>query len=485
MGPTFTAMAMAFTAVIAALLVRPRGLEQTAFLRAAAFWLCSIPILFLLKVKLVALLLCGALAAALAPRSKAERLGFYILALPAVPASFSAAIPFPGINYLIIINFSIVLFIFVLLQSLFAARQTPTVKYAPPTSAAIVIFSMALVALSFRDQNLTSGLRAGVEVLLSYTFLYFGAVHLIDSKKNFDHIFSSFIFLSIILFFSGFITQFRDWNYYSYLSDGGFADVRGGILRVEATLVPALVGFVNAIGIVATSYFRDRKKLNAATAWLLRIAFMISAALTYSRGAWLAMFASLAVYYFFTRAPKTLRPILMWIIMLILTPATFVLLLNSNLNSIDNYGTFSYRQELLKATWIHAQQFPLFGDANFIERPHFAHLRQGQGIIDFVNYYVQIVVEYGFVGLILFLAPWVLLIIGLLRLPRRDPKFWGGPSERIRAALLSIVIGYLVLAATISAVSYIAHFGVLILAVGAGFLSVSRLELNQRPGPSA
>lgn len=485
MGPTLAATAYGLTAIFAALFFRARVIKTPAILRAAVFWVLSVPILFLIAMPLLSLVTCGALLFALAPRERDLRLAYYVLAFPAVPAGIYSLIPFPGLNYLFLLDFPKVAFFVLLAGAFLTGARPPAAKFAPAIGIFVLALTLLFSVMIFREENLTNGLRGSVNYALLYALPYAGLIRLARDEDAVDKVFAGVVFLGCILFFTSLVSQATKWNFYDFLSarlgSPMFADFRGGVLRVGVTMVPALAGFLLGLGLLGVSYFRGQKSIGFATAWAYRALFAIAAYFTYSRGAWLAAAVGLAAYLFFTKAPRGLRPALMAFGAVVGLPAVIYFSLNADFGAVDAYGTFAYRQELVRATLVHVQQYPLFGDAHYYDRPHFAHLLQGQGIIDFVNRYVQIVVEYGIVGLFVFVAPWLVLLIGLLGLPGRDPSFWGSADERRRALLIAVVLSYLTLIATISAVSYITQFGIVILALGAAFLASVRARRAQSP----
>jgi hypothetical protein len=491
MGPTFAATAFSLLAIAAAFFIRPRVVKNVTILRGALFWLVSVPVLFLIPYNMLSLVTCGVLAFALAPKDKADRLTYYLVIFPAVPATIDAAIPFPGINYLLNLDFAKVTFLVVVAAAFFSGKRPNAARYVGSVGVFIILLSLLIMFMQFRDNNLTNGLRLAFNYALLYALPYLGLVRLFEDTEDLDRVFSSFLFLAAIFFFTAVVTQLTSWNIYAFLEERQgipvFADYRYGILRTNVTVIPLLMGLVSGFGLIALEYFRSRRRLSLLAAWAFRLFFLAAAFFTFARGAWLAIGAGLFTYFFFTKVPRGLRPALLVMTLLIGAPAVIYYALTADFGAVDSFGTFAYRQELLKATFIHVQQYPLFGAANIYELPHFQHLYQGQGIIDFVNYYVQIVVEYGMVGLFLFVAPWLVVLVGILDLPKKDKSIIGTPDETRRAALLAVIASYLVAIATVSAVSYVAHFGVAILALSAGFLGAARARqaLAAAPAPIA
>lgn len=486
MGPTIAATVYAAAAVVAAYFFQPRFVSNPAILRAALFWFASTPILFLISNLMAALIVCGVLLAVLTPSSLADRASYYVMTVAAVPLSVAAAVPFPGINYLMILDFAKIACVVLLLPVVILGKTPLARRYAPTIGALILILTALYCVLEFRSANLTSGLRASVDDILLYALPFMAILRLFSERAQFEKLFSAFIFLAVIFFFAALITQLASWNYYTFLIERhglrAFADYREGILRVGVTVVPTLVGYVMTLGLISVEYFRSLKKGGALAAWIYRGMFLIAAILTYSRGAWLALAAGYATFLFFTKAPRSLRPAAIMLVVFVGAPIAAFLVMTADLSGIDEYGTFAYRRELLRASFVQISEHPFFGDPNFLESGNFDHLYTGMGLIDIVNSYLQIALGHGLVGLALYLSAFAVAIVGLLILGKRATEFGDARTlEHQRAVVLGAIAAYLAMAATISAVSMVGHYGVLVLAVATAFLAAARAELAAAP----
>ncbi|MGE0408034.1 MAG: O-antigen ligase family protein [Amphiplicatus sp.] len=483
MGPTIAATIYGAAAVIAAYFFRPRVSEAPAIARAALFWLVSTPVLFLIASPLGALAASGVLLAALSPSKLDDRAAYYLMTIVAVPTAVAAHVPFPGLNYLIILDFVKVASFAILLPILVFAPPPAAARHAPTPGLLILLLTLLLCGLEFRGGNLTNGLRESLDDIIVFAMPFMAILRFTAARPAFDKIFASIVFLGVLFFFSAAISQATRWNFYTFLIERHgeriFADFRGGILRVSVTLIPILVGYVMTLAYLAVEYFRASRKSGAMTAWLYRGMFAVTAFFTYSRGAWLAMIAGLGAYYFFTKAPRSLRPAALGAALFIGLPATISYVMTADFSSIDAYGTFAYRRDLLLASLEQIGAHPLFGDRNFLESESLSHLYTGMGLIDIVNYYLKIALEQGLIALGLYLSAFAVVIAGLLGLGKRASEFQdGGVFEQQRAVLLGAVMSYLIMAATISDVSLVQHFGVVILALATTFLAAARAELR-------
>lgn len=486
MGPAIAGTVYGALGVIAAYMFRPRFADGRAPIRAALFWLISTPVLFLISQTFAAVLLCAIIVVILAPRGTEERAAFYLMTLVAVPSTVSAIVPFPGINHLIVLNFAEAACIVLLIPAILIAKA-PAARYAPTAGVMMILLTILFSVQEFRSANLTSGLRASIENILLYLLPFMALIRLAPTTASFERIFSAFVFIAVIFFFAAAVSQVTSWNFYTYLNERHgvptFADFREGFLRVSVTVIPVLVGYVMTLGLVGVEYFRTRRKIGTLMTWVYRAMFVAATVITVSRGAWLAMAFGLVTFYFFAKAPRPMRTPLMILALAVVFPAAIYFTMTADLNTIDQYGSFEYRKELLRTSLEQVWARPLFGDPFYLDSGRFDHLYQGQGIIDVVNYYIQLMLEHGLVGLGLYLWAFGAVIAGLLSLGKFVRRDDARELELQRAAMLAAVAAYLVTMATVSAVSLAAQFGVIILALSAAFVGAARAEYGRKPAP--
>jgi O-antigen ligase len=109
-------------------------------------------------------------------------------------------------------------------------------------------------------------------------------------------------------------------------------------------------------------------------------------------------------------------------------------------NTVD--GTILYRQRLAERGWEIVLAHPFFGDQ--FPWPEMEDLRQGEGIIDIVNTYLGVALNYGLVGLFLFLS---FILLAAMRvyartrvLVRSDPDL-----ALFGTSLVTCIVGTLVM----------------------------------------
>jgi O-antigen ligase len=139
-----------------------------------------------------------------------------------------------------------------------------------------------------------------------------------------------------------------------------------------------------------------------------------------SRGPWMGAAISVAVL-----AATTRRPVsnLMRVGFLSLAAFPIVALTPFGSKIIDllpfigtvESSTIDYRQQLMDVGWDVVMRNPLFGSENYLKTPAMQSLEQGQGIIDIVNTYLQYALDYGLVGLSLFVCAQFFAVVALYR----------------------------------------------------------------------
>jgi O-antigen ligase len=114
-------------------------------------------------------------------------------------------------------------------------------------------------------------------------------------------------------------------------------------------------------------------------------------------------------------------------------------------------GSIDYRSRLLDVSLEVLTEKPWFGDIFYLNNPKMETMRQGQGIIDMVNTYLQVALPFGLVGLGLFLA---VFVFGLLGANAKRKQFDPG-TEIVGRSVIAATIGALVTIFTVSSISVI------------------------------
>lgn len=140
-------------------------------------------------------------------------------------------------------------------------------------------------------------------------------------------------------------------------------------------------------------------------------------------------------------------------------------------------GNIDYRDQLITNSMIVIQRNPLFGSINYLGAPELEAMRQGQGIIDIVNSYIGIALEFGFVGLGLFVAFFILTLHGISRAMRLIPD---KDSEEylLGRVLLAIIPSIMLMIVTVSSITVIPIVYWLVAALGVAYAQMVRKLAN-------
>jgi O-antigen ligase len=214
------------------------------------------------------------------------------------------------------------------------------------------------------------------------------------------------------------------------------------------------------VAIAFYSYLKDdvRSRLNRRIGGLILAAGLIA---PLSRGPWVGAMASLVTLIW--TGPHAFKRLASLAVIGTLALATAVAVPGPGgeklVQLLPFVGTtekenIDYRESLLENATIVIKRNPWFGSVDYLTAPEMERMRQGQGIIDIVNTYIGIALEYGLVGLGLFVGFFVLVLHGIYKAMRqsrsRDEEMY-----RLGRALLAALVGILVTIFTTSSIMII------------------------------
>ncbi|MEO9827660.1 MAG: O-antigen ligase family protein [Paracoccaceae bacterium] len=462
MGPTIAGISYLGFALFVSLLIIPKKEECKWKYRAVLYWIVMSFLFFLIPYKPVVLFLSAVVLLILKPRSDLDCILFYIVVFPSVPLAFFYKIPFPGINYLIDVDFQIIAPVVVLISGFVFSKPKNQVPEWP-----VFLYILLIVAVSLYKLPLTSSLRYGVGLFLMY-FLPFLALARAPVKfEDLVKFFDALLTLAIILGCIAIVFQLTKWNIYGYFYTESkiwkFQEYRYGLLRVSASVTSTSLAFLASCGIVAmsvTKSFADSSKI-------LRLAllgvFSLTILFSMARGGWLAAIVMLSFYRLLI-SHKSNSAIAL--VLLSASVLCVIFLQSTQLNEVDPYGTFEYRRELYKAAILEFYNNPFFGDINFKTSGNFDHLIQGEGIIDIVSVYLEVLLSYGVFGFSMIFGAYLFVLFKLFRIRGEGLNDIDGGANKIVSATISIIISYLIMIGTISEVGFVGTIGYILLGIG-------------------
>jgi O-antigen ligase len=146
-----------------------------------------------------------------------------------------------------------------------------------------------------------------------------------------------------------------------------------------------------------------------------------------------------------------------------------------------------FRERLIDVSLRVLANYPIFGALDFLSHRDMEQMRGGDGIIDMVNTYLAVAMSTGFVGLTLFVAPFLLMLVHIAHILRRIPDK-SSELHLLGRALLASTTGILVSIATVASIVAIPIVYLCVLGLGTGYIHFARQRLDQAaragaPGP--
>jgi O-antigen ligase len=271
--------------------------------------------------------------------------------------------------------------------------------------------------------------------------------------ETFSLIVLAYLSLTAVLFMID-ATQFI---FPRYILDQGLGihgdRARGPFLQAVANGVT-----LNLLGLIALNAFR-RKRLRGVLGLLFLAALPLAIVATKTRAVWLSFAGSILALLFFSPSRRLRRACLCFVLVGIVGIAAVVTLAdrNTSLNDrLEERGPVMFRMAIYQAGWEMFLEKPLAGwgatsmQAELSKRISDFHQEQ----FFFHNTYLEIVVQYGLVGLALYL--WIVIDLFKLGRSRNRPRFPPNGSfldEEFRA-LWPLLLGVYLLNGTFVVMNY-------------------------------
>lgn len=464
MNVSFAAIFYVFLAIGAGALLADRCFVERRkdIVRIAACWAALTVLMFLAPSSMLFMVAAGAILLYAAPREPTRRLMFYCAMLPAAPAGLVWEIPFPGVQYLLQLHYPELVNLTLLLPLLVAAQQQKPLTVAPKSARLALNCAYAFVALSivldFRSTTITNGLRNLVEHVLMVALVLLAVAPTLRQENAVREAVFGLIIAGLLLATIGIVQHVTSWIMYINVADAlrpyelradRLFNYRDGRLRIPGTMSsPIPYGMYMAIT-AALLVFQRSEKIRRTWVVMGALVAVYALYLSVSRGAQALLLIILLIQIFYTPILRALRPIMFGGALLfgLVVLTTDVV---DRLVAADEYGTVSYRLELLENASASISRNPLLGSATFRSDEKLQQSRQGQGIIDVVNAYLRVVLQYGFLGLLLFVVPLMLLLGSLMRQRANLERMRAEIEEADTRLFVSIIVAYAVAMVNVS-----------------------------------
>ncbi|MBY0579683.1 MAG: O-antigen ligase family protein [Burkholderiales bacterium] len=296
-----------------------------------------------------------------------------------------------------------------------------------PTEKLLMAYILLTLILQIRNRTLTDALREGFYAFIDVFLPYYVISRSLRDIDQFKKACSAFV-LAVLLLSGAAIYEYASHQLlYSSIGESLGAKIdmsnylmRGDSLRALATTgQPIPLGFVVMVGIglylFLQRYISNRFMRNLS---LMLLACGSFAAL--SRGPWIGTAFLLIV--FTSMGPNAKRNLTKLaagcmtgvILALTLPGGEKIIDLLPFVGHVDSENV-AYRERLFVNALSVIKQNPLMGSVNFLDTPEMQSMIQGQGIIDIVNSYLGIALEYGLIGLGLFAGFFLSILWGLYK----------------------------------------------------------------------
>jgi O-antigen ligase len=369
-------------------------------------------------------------------RKDSNPVALYLILLQVIPP-LAARIPFPGINYLFDFENYRLLAVCILIPTIFRIRKETApaeVRSWQGMDLLLLGFGVLQTLLFIRPDtptayllhdSWTNLLRRLVLFLIDAYALYYAVSRSCKSKSRIVDAMAAFCVVSCVMALEAVFETLRHWLLYQSmalrLTPGDYGAqlaylMRNGVLRAQAAAGHSLVlGYLMAVAFGFWLYLQPHveSKLQRASVLAVLWAGLFAA---YSRGPWIG---AVAIYFItvalnpkaFGRLARATAVVMVLSGLIALTPlGTRIAAVLPFLGGSVGVGNFEYRQRLASTSWDLIMGHPWFGDQDFMSKMQ--SLRQGQGIIDVVNTYAGTALEYGLVGLGLFVG---FMLLGMFK----------------------------------------------------------------------
>ena len=359
-------------------------------------------------------------------RSLDFQIALYFFLLLSLPTLRMKVPGFAGIQYLFTISWPSLLSIALLGPLIFSLNRSHSEKKIRATGVdkLVLVYFIYQSIFLFRDTSVTNGFRDIFELFIGFYLPYIVVSRCVQTEEGLIRIGHAIYIIIFFMALIGIFSWFSYWQLYhsvqkellgSALKSGGYL-ARGGELRAGAVFGPIHFGTMIGIAMGFMISFFQRHLVPLRLIALHMIVLLTGLLVTYSRGPWVGVAVMLLVILALAGNKGKL---ILRLALLSIPPIALLLVTDFGATVVnllpfigsEYSGNVSYRQNLFFVGIEQINENPLFGSTNYLQSPRMQELIQGEGIIDLVNTYIQIGLNYGYIGIGLFCA----IILGLIR----------------------------------------------------------------------
>ena len=402
---------------------------------------------------------------AIAGRKESNPTALYLMLLQVIP-EVDVPVPMIGMPYLFIVNHYLLLSFCVMtpaaIQIMRSTVRSPGRGFGTVDFCLLSYGLLAAVLYVHTETpdggiypgSLTESLRRGFVFFFGTYIPYYSISRGNANRKMLIEAIATFCLSCALMAAIAVFESARHWLLYDMPYRWGYGAsfstylARGSSLRAMASSGHSLaLGHLLVIAFGLWLYLESRVDAKRLRLGVIAL-FWAGLLAAYARGAWIT---AVLVYFLYaalrpnplSRVIKATGIAMLVAICVYLSPLgeRIVSVLPFLGGNVDNFNVM-YRQHLWERSWQIIQESPIWGDPSAMLKMQ--DLRQGQGIIDLVNSYVEVLLGSGFMGLSVFLA---FILIPLF-------KTWSASRKYMRvdldfgllgASLVSCLVGTLLL----------------------------------------
>jgi hypothetical protein len=457
-------------------------------LSAVVSFLSLKPLFFMVGVVAV-----GLVAGSLFGGGTRARLAAYWLLFILFPPITLSAEGVAGINRIIDLNHHRVLALVLLVPAMFELmgnKQVRATRATRWTDLLVLAYPLMVVVTAIPMNSTTATARSLMELVLDLWLPYYVTSRAIRSAADLKFLAVRFSIGLAFLAAVGLMESVLRKNVYSELQfivgvvwQLTHVLMRGSFIRVQSTFPqPIVMAFVMIVAFCLWSWLGRTSTATRRMRLAVSFGLLMGLVVTFSRGpllGWASFMASMFV--------------LRWVSPYKYLAGLAVLFcgaIGASISGADQWAfdalktvfgsegqdtaSIDYRRKLLEAAIALIKQSPMLGVPNYAA--YLQDLRQGEGIIDLVNTYVAVALANGVVGLVLFLAPHLLVIA---RLARRMNSYEERPRRAAGAfapTMLAATVACLITIFTTSNFSAVPAMLLLLIAMPTAWLALDPQE---------
>lgn len=472
--------------------LKPFPIDDSQYKTWAGYWIALTSFAFLAHNYWLFVLVATMFYIITLPKNIEAKLAAYFLLLPALPFLGKSIPGMAGLRILFIMSHPRLLAITVLLPLFFLVLRNKKLSRYYPSDKYFWGLVILWMLLEFRDTTVTNALRESWLIFIDMVLPYYVISRGLQSLDGFKLVFSAILTSAAVISSLGLFESLWNWVFYRTINrplgtspPTFFSGRRFGRIRATGPFEHAIVlGYFLTIGFSALVFLRTHFKAKAHF-YLLTAIMGLAILATFSRGpiAGLILMISVIALLSPNRGKNLSRIILLSVLggitLLFFPLGQDVLSFLPGMGDGSKLDTVSYRQRLIPAAMAVIERNLWFGSKFYLIEPELRAMRQGQGIIDLVNSYLEIGLESGIVGLTLFAGFYGCILIHIFTSIKHAKSI--GPEYIILGhVLFAATVAVLFIIGTVSIIDYIPYYYWAIAGLGAAYINMISSIMRKR-----